>query len=215
MAILSGLMALVAVLLFFVSPIGIIRPSLIRLAKRRQAFALWLFSLVVLGFAIDLDPVDPDAGSIGFPLLVIWLILSAAGALIFRFRREGARSVTMAKRESAHEKVEAEVRFLFGMRERAVLSRESSRHSPSHKEPTKRATPSRRSRRTSASSDPRWDEGEQGGFATFTYVDVDGVVTDREVAHWFSRGQHLHAFCLERGASRTFRKDRIADWSGG
>lgn len=215
MAILSGLMAFFAVLLFFVSPIGLFRPSIIWLANRRQVLALWLFSLVVLGFAIDLDPVDPEAGPIGFPLLVIWLILSGAGALIFWSRRKGARSMSAVEGEADREKVEAEIRFLSGMRERADLARKSSRRSPPRKQPTKRATPPRRASRTPATSDPRWEDGEQGGFATFTYVDADGVVTDREVAHWFSRGPHLHAFCLDRGASRTFRKDCIEDWSGG
>lgn len=59
----------------------------------------------------------------------------------------------------------------------------------------------------------RWSEGETGLAATFSYVDADGVVTDRDVRNWRSHGPHIKAHCLLAGASRTFRKDRIDDWA--
>lgn len=60
--------------------------------------------------------------------------------------------------------------------------------------------------------DPRWFPDAIGDQATFTYVDADGVVTDREVRNWRSDGPYIKAFCLTAHASRTFRKDRIEDW---
>lgn len=62
--------------------------------------------------------------------------------------------------------------------------------------------------------DDRWYAGETGKSATFTYVDADGVITDRRVGNWRSEGIYVRAYCLDRRASRTFRKDRIEDWEG-
>ncbi len=62
------------------------------------------------------------------------------------------------------------------------------------------------------SDDPRWFEGEKGKYASFTYVDVDGVITDRRVRNWRSSGPYVYAVCEAVRSSRTFRKDRIADW---
>ncbi|WP_174297231.1 hypothetical protein [Sphingomonas bacterium] len=61
----------------------------------------------------------------------------------------------------------------------------------------------------------RWSEGETGPTAVFTYVDLDGVVTDRDVRNWRSDGPHINAYCLLRRARRTFHKDRIGDWAAG
>lgn len=66
--------------------------------------------------------------------------------------------------------------------------------------------------RALAASDPRWFEGEEGQSAKFQYVDVDGVVTDREVRNWKSSGAHIRGYCLDRRDNRTFRKDRISSW---
>ena len=54
---------------------------------------------------------------------------------------------------------------------------------------------------------------ESGPFAKFTYVDADGVVTDREVTNWEYDGDYVKAFCLLRREHRTFRVDRIEGWS--
>ena len=64
-----------------------------------------------------------------------------------------------------------------------------------------------------AAADPRWFDGEEGELASFTYVDADGVVTDRRVRRWKSDGAYISAVCLERRAKRTFRKDRIGGWA--
>ncbi|BBF82656.1 hypothetical protein [Asticcacaulis excentricus] len=64
-----------------------------------------------------------------------------------------------------------------------------------------------------AATDPRWVEGEEGEFATFTYADRDGVVTERRVSNWRSLGAYIEGVCLNRQEERTFRKDRITGWS--
>ncbi|MFP1130278.1 hypothetical protein [Asticcacaulis sp. W401b] len=64
-----------------------------------------------------------------------------------------------------------------------------------------------------AAMDPRWIEGEEGEFATFTYADRDGVVTERRVSNWRSHGAYIEGVCLNRQEERTFRKDRITNWS--
>jgi hypothetical protein len=58
----------------------------------------------------------------------------------------------------------------------------------------------------------RWSEGEAGPRARFTYVDRDGVVTDRELRNWRSSGACINGVCTTGRGNRTFRKDRIADW---
>ncbi|WP_298330729.1 hypothetical protein [Asticcacaulis sp.] len=67
--------------------------------------------------------------------------------------------------------------------------------------------------RDMAATDPRWLEGEAGEFATFTYADRDGVVTERRVSNWRSHGAYIEGVCLNRQEERTFRKDRITGWS--
>lgn len=64
-----------------------------------------------------------------------------------------------------------------------------------------------------AAQDPRWVEGEQGDFARFTYADRDGVVTERQISNWRSTDAYIEGFCLNCREGRTFRKDRIKDWS--
>lgn len=60
--------------------------------------------------------------------------------------------------------------------------------------------------------DWRWSEGSSGSCARFTYVDRDGVVTDREVRNWRSSGAYINGVCIAGRGYRTFRKDRIDDW---
>lgn len=67
--------------------------------------------------------------------------------------------------------------------------------------------------RERAALDPRWVEGEHGDFARFTYADRDGVVTERQISNWRSAEAYIEGFCLNRREGRTFRKDRIEDWS--
>lgn len=57
-----------------------------------------------------------------------------------------------------------------------------------------------------------YEIGESGDRASFTYVDADGVITDRVIINWVSEGQYIRGLCLERHAARTFRKDRIDFW---
>lgn len=67
--------------------------------------------------------------------------------------------------------------------------------------------------REMAALDPRWSDGERGDFARFTYADRDGVVTERQISNWRSYDAYIEGFCLNRREGRTFRKDRIAEWS--
>jgi uncharacterized membrane protein len=55
----------------------------------------------------------------------------------------------------------------------------------------------------------------EGKWARFEYVDVDGVITEREIRNWSKRGAYIEGFCMMRRASRNFRQDRIHDWSCG
>ncbi|WP_343685587.1 hypothetical protein [Asticcacaulis sp.] len=64
-----------------------------------------------------------------------------------------------------------------------------------------------------AATDPRCVEGEEGELATFTYADRDGVISKRRVSNWRSQGAYIEGVCLNRQEERTFRKDRIKDWS--
>jgi len=61
---------------------------------------------------------------------------------------------------------------------------------------------------------PIGDFQRRGSNARFTYIDVDGVVTDRTVTDWVSSGDYIDAYCLRRRAERRFRKDRISNWRG-
>ena len=56
------------------------------------------------------------------------------------------------------------------------------------------------------------DSSDAEPHASFTYVDAQGVVTDRQLRDWYSEGPYIKGFCLTAQATRTFRKDRIEDW---
>ena len=200
---LSGSLSVVALLMFLAGPFAVGRPSLFRLTKRRHALALWAFSLVVLGLAIDLDPPEPQQDAVGGPMLVIWLVLIGAGWItlrLFKRRTSGSR----AESELLAERVGAEIGFLGRLGGRARHRDDGNRQG--HGGDRYHAAPPQQ--------DSRWRAGQAGRYATFTYVDADGVVTDRKVSNWRSDGAYVEAFCLDRRASRTFRKDRIEDWQG-
>lgn len=55
--------------------------------------------------------------------------------------------------------------------------------------------------------------GQTGKWASFTYVDVDGVVTERAVRNWRSTGRLIRGHCLLRDEFRCFRIDRIEGWN--
>lgn len=55
--------------------------------------------------------------------------------------------------------------------------------------------------------------GQTGGLASFTYVDADGVVTERLVRNWRSSGRLIKGHCLLRQEFRCFRVDRIEGWN--
>lgn len=55
--------------------------------------------------------------------------------------------------------------------------------------------------------------GQTGGLACFTYVDANGVVTERMVRNWRSTGRLIRGHCLLRQQFRCFRIDRIEGWS--
>lgn len=55
--------------------------------------------------------------------------------------------------------------------------------------------------------------GQTGGLASFTYVDANGVVTERMVRNWRSTGRLIRGRCLLRNEIRSFRIDRIEGWS--
>ena len=55
--------------------------------------------------------------------------------------------------------------------------------------------------------------GQKGPLACFTYVDADGVVTERLVRNWRSTGRLVRGHCMLRQEFRCFRIDRIERWS--
>jgi hypothetical protein len=57
--------------------------------------------------------------------------------------------------------------------------------------------------------------GEKGKWARFEYVDNDGVVTERSITMWEKRGAYIVGYDRSRKAERTFRQDRISDWTSG
>lgn len=44
---------------------------------------------------------------------------------------------------------------------------------------------------------------------SFTYVDANGVVTERTISPWKEYRRHVRGWCFSAGAERTFLKDRI------
>lgn len=51
-----------------------------------------------------------------------------------------------------------------------------------------------------------------GKWARFEYVDGDGEVSKRDIAHWEVSGRYVRGYDRKRKAERNFRIDRISDW---
>lgn len=49
----------------------------------------------------------------------------------------------------------------------------------------------------------------------FAYLDAGGSLTKRELTAWAEEGHYLKGFDLTSGGTRTFRKDRIAEYFDG
>ncbi len=60
--------------------------------------------------------------------------------------------------------------------------------------------------------DARWSEGERGPSASFSYVNMSGVRSQRTVKGWVSEGPHIKGWCKTAKDERTFRKSRISNW---
>ena len=48
----------------------------------------------------------------------------------------------------------------------------------------------------------------------FTYCDADGVVTERDVILWTVEPERFMGLCADQRAERSFRKDRVLEWTG-
>lgn len=98
-----------------------------------------------------------------------------------------------------------------------AIQREARRVRLSAARPTLSVTDVETSSR-SVGAKRRWREVDgaptrkSGRLACFVYVDVDGVVTDRNVTNWSIAFRYLDGWCSERKAMRTFRLDRIDSW---
>ncbi len=55
-------------------------------------------------------------------------------------------------------------------------------------------------------------DGECGGLATFSYIDANGLQSNRIVRDWYSEGRYIKGRCTTQGGARNFRKDRISGW---
>lgn len=59
------------------------------------------------------------------------------------------------------------------------------------------------------------DIAQSGKWATFSYVDSEGVSSKRTIANWSNRGAYVVGYDRAKKAERTFRQDRISDWKCG
>jgi|GEM_PF-3069625 len=52
-----------------------------------------------------------------------------------------------------------------------------------------------------------------GPRARFDYVDAYGTATKREISNWEDKGYKIVGFDIAKQAERTFRKERISNWT--
>lgn len=57
--------------------------------------------------------------------------------------------------------------------------------------------------------------GPAGSRLKFEYVNANGEITDRSLTNWIEYVSHVRGYCSKREAVRTFRKDRVLEWSDG
>lgn len=205
MVALGNILGVVGFLWFWAGLAAIWQPRFARLTKRRHAVAFWGFSFVVFGLGMDLAPTNPKAEPMFAPMLATWIIGVAIGFGVVRIGRR--------RRETAQEQSASTIGD-----EQAALARmgERGRAAPARPAPTAPPSPAPRApQRASRRRAPeqQWEVDDYGEEATFTYVDADGVVTDRTIVNWRSEGPYIRGICVQRRQSRTFRKDRIEDWS--
>lgn len=180
--------------------------------------SLCLSLACLMGFEAAWD-VDVSAGSEALIVMAtsmgsaittfIWLrrIVHVAPATEREAALENALSAALLKAEAADERAK---------RAEAILAHErkqwtaQSRHNAFDTRSSK--SPHSVSSLDDAISDPRWAEYDGGLRARMTYVDSDGVITERTVRNWLSEGAYIRGYCEMRRQSRTFRKDRIVDW---
>lgn len=132
----------------------------------------------------------------------------ALGSWSRGWRRTRKRSAAPPKTDTFHP---------YSLREQAsARSADSGAPSPS-------ATPSKSRRQSASLLSPqeaadavrRADEFLEGATRVqFTYCDVDGVVTERDVILWTVAPERFDGLCVDQRAQRSFRKDRVLEWTG-
>lgn len=209
MQMLGALLGVIAPILFIVGLVAVVKPSRFRLRKRRHALALWWLFVPILALsdALDPQPIAPGQADPGNPItggILLWLIGMGIGGVVCRvIDRRRAPRPTPVSAPNLEDEVAALRRMgagaAGGVPGRSVAA--SMRRS---------VIP-----QSAAAGEEQWQEGQQGRSASFTYIDRDGVVTDRVITNWVSNGPHILGWCADRRATRTFRKDRIEDWMAG
>lgn len=61
----------------------------------------------------------------------------------------------------------------------------------------------------------RADIADSGKWARFDYVDAKGNASKRVISMWEKRGAYVAGFDRSRGEERSFRQDRIENWTAG
>lgn len=205
MVALGDVLGVVGFLWFCAGVAAIWQPRFARLTKRRHAVALWAFSFVVLGLGMDLAPTDANAEPMFVSTLSAWIVGVAIGLGVVRIakiRRENAQQQSTSTIVKEHEALAR-----MGERGRSASAASAKQFAPAA--PSLPAPQPADRRRAPAQ---QWNGGDYGEEASFTYVDADGVVTDRTIVNWRSEGPYIRGTCVQRRQSRTFRKDRIEDW---
>jgi len=65
-----------------------------------------------------------------------------------------------------------------------------------------------------AESRPEWLE-KSGKWARFSYTDDSANESRREIVNWKAKERYVIGYDRKQKAERTFRQDRISDWSAG
>lgn len=230
--------ALLAIIIFCWSIVGLIAPRKLKFPNRSWAFSAFLFSFVLVGIGMYVDPgEEAEAAGSDFPvgLTLIWLLASSTllcrQRILAKLRKRENRASQKAEQGAkagkfdAARKVDDEISALKRMAANRKASSITSSHfetghfaASQHSSPPPLDFSSKSKKRSSRAGSikgkwgPILQRRTDGVPLSFEYVDAHGEITNRLIFNWVEYPNYIEGVCAEVNSARTFRKDRVNAW---
>lgn len=213
---LAAIIMLISLLAVIPGLVCVVSPKTVRMGSRWLALPMITAPLAGLSVGVLINPINPETKQADTEFMAVAAMLGGIWLIILLASRAAGRSPAAEPPVSLPDHVDRVVpdRSAAEMAQIEKAARLKRRDSFASVTAVTPAAPAPRSRAAKPlrEYDPGSPDVDTGSYARISYIDSDGVVTDRELFNWRIDGNKLIGFCQTRKAVRTFRVDRVDDW---